>query len=180
MVDLDRRRRSVVALRVAVAVTLGAIGAALGCAVGWRGAGELPSNEQAASIVGVALPGHTVREIERREELFAYEHLDETRAQPVFTALVGSDNYLAGYVGLTNTGPERATVTVGAVSAHLRAAGWRVELAGEQLNAYRDALVLHLSDLSQPYDEPLRGSTPLRNTYLEAERAPRPRCSPRH
>jgi hypothetical protein len=113
------RARWSVALVIAAlgALVAGLAGAAAGQWIGWRTAGPLPTDAEAAAIARLAL-GEPVPYPERREETFAH----------------GPDGYGAGYVRFTLPADTRAAAfewRAKDVRVRLDTAGWRVDRAWE-------------------------------------------------
>jgi hypothetical protein len=117
-VALLRSRWTTALLMAALgAVVAGLVGAAAGQWVGWRTAGPLPTDDEAAAIAGLALGG-PVSGPERREEPFGY----------------GPEGYDAGYVRFTVPADTRAAAfewRAKDVRVRLDTAGWRVDRVWE-------------------------------------------------
>lgn len=98
---------------VVCALTVAAVGAALGAWLGWRGAPALPSDAAVLALVQPAAPDARLTVVARHDAPFAYEH-----APGPMTWLIGDDDYNAGGVVLT------AGASLDTLRAGLAAQGW--------------------------------------------------------
>ncbi|MEV6348526.1 hypothetical protein [Actinoplanes sp. NPDC051851] len=99
-----------------VALTFGAMTAAAGAWLGWRGAPDLPTDDRATAIAAEILPGLPVDGIERFDVLFG--QMDPLPGEAFF----GYDEYDPGAVWLTLG----ATPDLGAARSTLERSGWTI------------------------------------------------------
>lgn len=118
--------RWVITVGMLAGLICGACVAAIAAWVGWRGAGPLPTNEQAVAIVQDVLPDQRVDAVQRRDEIFAYEHHYEAVAERWRQRLFGDDDYIAGYVEVTTSGQDDFAAVQELMRQRLRADSWRV------------------------------------------------------
>ncbi|HWS31486.1 MAG TPA: hypothetical protein VN408_01945 [Actinoplanes sp.] len=124
--------------RLLAALTIAALGAALGGWLGWRGAGDLPADAEARALVAAAVTDPSAEFVERYDVLFGHQESGPG------AAVVGSDEYKTGYAVVSVNVPADG---FDALAARARAGfaeqGWDIEEYGELFAAVRDDWSVH-------------------------------------
>lgn len=124
--------------RLLAALTAGALGAALGGWLGWRGAGDLPTDAEARALVAAAVPDPPAEFVERYDVLFGH------REAGPGAAVFGSDEYRTGYAVVSvNVPADGFGALAGRARAGFAAQGWAIEEYGELFAAVRDDWSVH-------------------------------------
>ncbi|MEV6810598.1 hypothetical protein [Micromonospora sp. NPDC051296] len=106
---------------ILAALTLAALLGAGGAWLGWRWAGDLPSDAQTRDLVAELAPDSTVQHFGRYDALFGYEY------EEPLSWVFGSDQYRGGYVDISvDVPPDGFDALLGRVREGLIREGWRI------------------------------------------------------
>jgi hypothetical protein len=105
---------------ILAALTMGALGAAMGGWLGWRAAPPLPDNASASALARSLVPRGTPYIIERRDAVFGYRHPGPG------AWLLGGHDYTPGYVKLLVTDGEDAPALLSAARDVMGLSGWHI------------------------------------------------------
>ncbi|GAA1641615.1 hypothetical protein [Actinoplanes couchii] len=124
--------------RLLAALTIAALGAAAGGWLGWRGAGDLPTDAEARALVAAAVPDESADFVERYDVLFGHQW------GPAGTAVVGSEDYRAGYAVVSvNVPADGYDALVARARQGFLDQGWEIEDEDDGLfDAIRDDLTV--------------------------------------
>jgi len=132
-------------LLVAIVATVmcAMLGGVCGALLGWQGAPALPDDAAAAAIARIAAPHLPSTPEDRRDFVFGYD-IPVPPGEEVLVALLGGDDYTAGYVQFTTAVP----IDLRASRDRLATAGWQTDLADADLTAYQGTVFLHATPTS--------------------------------
>lgn len=119
-------RRAALWLALAVAVALGAVGAATAGRLGWRHPPSLPDDAAVRAVVATALPGQQIVRMSRHDAAFDYDPPSADALEAALTAALGADDYGPGTVRPTVAVAGDPTTALAYARQRLSAAGWRV------------------------------------------------------
>jgi hypothetical protein len=138
-----------ITVAVVTALLVAVAGGAAGAFIGWQGAASLPSDDDATAIAHSAdarMPA--AGPTDRRDFLFGYG-IPVQANEEILVALLGGDEYTAGYLQYTVTHPDDSLATLRDANGALAKDGWdaepvSVQSYGGEFWATRGDLMAHM------------------------------------